>query len=90
MCYPINRLPVSALLNQTRKFTTGSEGRIMTDNTKWLLGSYRPQKTVCRLIKKEFKNVLTKRTNDGIIRPSKRTREKTKKLKNQKFIQFIA
>ena len=26
----------------------------MTDNTKWLLGSYRPQKTVCRLIKKEF------------------------------------
>ena len=54
MCYPINRLPVSALLNQTRKFTTGSEGRIMTDNTKWLLGSYRPQKTVCRLIKKEF------------------------------------
>lgn len=84
----------------------------MTDNTKWLLGSYRPQKTVCRLIKKEFtennkkykkiikyvhikrrmakilkkkfKNVLTKRTNDGIIRPSKRSREKTKR-RNQKI-----
>ena len=43
-----------------------------------------------KTLKKKFKNVLTKRTNDGIIRPSKRTREKTKKLKNQKFIQFIA
>ena len=30
------------------------------------------------MLKKKFKNVLTKRTNDGIIRPSKRTREKTK------------
>ena len=30
------------------------------------------------VLKKKFKNVLTKRTNDGIIRPSKRTREKTK------------
>ena len=31
-----------------------------------------------KILKKKFKNVLTKRTNDGIIRPSKRTREKTK------------
>ena len=50
-----------------------------------------------KILKKKFKNVLTKRTNDGIIRPSKRSREKTKqrnqeikKSKNQKFIQFIA
>ena len=28
-----------------------------------------------KILKKKFKNVLTKRTNDGIIRPSKRTRE---------------
>ena len=42
---------------------------------------------MAKILKKKFKNVLTKRTNDGIIRPSKRTREKTK---NQKFIQFIA
>ena len=32
-----------------------------------------------KILKKKFKNVLTKRTNDGIIRPSKRTREKQNK-----------
>ena len=37
-----------------------------------------------KILKKKFKNVLTKRTNDGIIRPSKRSREKTKR-RNQKI-----
>lgn len=36
-----------------------------------------------KILKKKFKNVLTKRTNDGIIRPSKRTREKTKTKKSE-------
>ena len=44
----------------------------MTDNTKWLLGSYRPQKTVCRLIKKEFtennKIYIHKTKNDKNIK----------------------
>ena len=31
-----------------------------------------------KILKKKFKNVLTKRTDDGIIRPSKRSRDKTK------------
>ena len=36
-----------------------------------------------KILKKKFKNVLTKRTNDGIIRPSKRSREKTKTKKSE-------
>lgn len=39
---------------------------------------------MAKILKKKFKNVLTKRTNDGIIRPSKRSREKTKQ-RNQKI-----
>ena len=38
---------------------------------------------MAKILKKKFKNVLTKRTNDGIIRPSKRTREKTKTKKSE-------
>ena len=34
---------------------------------------------MAKILKKKFKNVLTKRTNDGIIRPSKTTREKQKR-----------
>lgn len=37
-----------------------------------------------KILKKKFKNILTKRTNDGIIRPSKRSREKTKQ-RNQEI-----
>ena len=39
---------------------------------------------MAKILKKKFKNVLTTRTNDGIIRPSKRSREKTKR-RNQKI-----
>lgn len=40
-----------------------------------------------KILKKKFKNILTKRTNDGIIRPSKRTKRKnkTKKLKKSEI-----
>ena len=42
-----------------------------------------------KILNKKFKNVLTKRTNDGIIRPSKRTREKNKTQSKKSEIHSI-